>query len=279
MKIYKLRKEIPDPISYKEALPQVYKNYPHKLSINFQGGTVIPDLPTGDHDTICRTCQSGTLCQLAKNEIDFFDNKQNLRSIKSIKYCPAVEDIHKTGYVLPAWDDITIANYIINKKNRLLAFDSKGQGVASLKFEQMDTKGMIGDLFNDYPVKFHFPYRVYTDKGYLTQILNPDWLGFNTKYTFATGILDTNIWSLMNIHAFFNLEKDESIVIKKGTPLVLLQEVHHKIFQSSYEVIQYDDLDWELLEKMDYNEHLQDINKTNYRAMQKNGLKDKPKDL
>jgi hypothetical protein len=276
LKIFKLRDDIPSPISYKAALPDSFKNYPHKLNINFQGGTIIPDLPTGDHDTICRDCQSGNLCELAKTEIDFFENKQKLRSIKSIKYCPAVEDIHKVGYVLPAWDDITIVNHNLEGKDRMLAFDSKGQGVASLKFEQMDVKNMIGDLFNNYPVKFHFPYRVVTERGHLTQILNPEWLGFNTKYTFATGILDTSVWSLMNIHAFFNLKKDESLLIKKGTPLVLLQEVHHSIFQSNYEVIEHENIDYELLEKFDYNEHLQDINKTNYRAMQRKGLKEKP---
>ena len=276
MKIFKVREDIPSPMPYKQVLPDAFKNYPPKKEIIDQSDLVVPSVPTGDHDTICRSCQSGVKCELVKKEIDYFDNQQNLRSVKTIKYCPAVEDIHKTGYVLPAWDDITIHTRKMQGKQRLFAFDSKGDGVATLIFEQMDTEGMIGKLLNPYPARFHFPYRVVTEPGYLTQILNPDWLGMNNKYTFATGILDTSVWSLMNLHAFFNLEQDETLFLEKGTPLILLQEVHHSIFQSKYEVVEHKNIDYELLEKYDYNEHLQDINKTNYRAMQRNGLKEKP---
>ena len=232
----------------------------------------------GDHEIVCQECQSGVECKLSKAEQHYYDFEYFNKSIPTIKQCPVVIDYLKIGYTLPAWDNLLIQNIKHNGEYKLIAIDSQKKGFTSLNFEQMDTEKLVGKFLNNYAVKFHFPYRVTTEKGYLTVIKNPFYLP-NNKIIFSEGIMDTSAWSLMNIFAFLDLQENEALEIKKGTPLLHIFEVHHSIFQSNYEVIDFNNVDWNIIDKYDYNDHLSALKKSHYRKIQKTGLADKPEEL
>ena len=278
MKIYKILSDIPDPLRYEDSMPTSWKNYPRSIEPNLQYDKIIPQMQKGDHEIVCQECQSGVECKLSKAEQHYYDFEYFNKSIPTIKQCPVVIDYLKIGYTLPAWDNLLIQNIKHNGEYKLIAIDSQKKGFTSLNFEQMDTEKLVGKFLNNYAVKFHFPYRVTTEKGYLTVIKNPFYLP-NNKIIFSEGIMDTSAWSLMNIFAFLDLQENEALEIKKGTPLLHIFEVHHSIFQSNYEVIDFNNVDWNIIAKYDYNEHLSALKKSHYRKIQKTGLADKPEEL
>jgi len=147
------------------------------------------------------------------------------RRITSVHRCPGIIDLLNSGWIVRAWQDITIETFGDNESFKWNA------AVATNQFTNLDDiGGMPASLLTDYlpkridtlksVIKFNSPWLVTVPKGW-SLLSMPMLYSDDGRFTSCPGILDTEMDKFVNIQVFWH--KLNSIeVIKAGTPLAHL---------------------------------------------------------
>ena len=283
MKILKCTPNLPDPLSYL----QVVKEYQNWNNINNfasreEGLRVVNEeiffysKSKGSHFTTCKTCQSGSVCDVLEYEKELTDKryKKLNNRISTMKRCPALIDLFKTGIIIPAWTDMsfegTIIDNDINKKT-ILALDNNKEPIATIHTKpQVDFQEMNFNVSHNFSIKFTIPYRIFSKELIMHKSIF--WLG-ELPFRVVEGIQDTTGLSSININTIWKLENGERWEIKKGTPLFWIIEIPKKSVNEKHEIIEYENINWDKMQEIDFKDR-NVKNLGGYRENIKNGMLD-----
>lgn len=271
IKIYKLKPNIPDPISYLKALGNDWKKIPtHFWSDEFNDDEWALSGTEGNHGQLCKQCKEAVndmskMCELGvdlqkHHHEKFADLDVKKQKIPSLKKCPGIVDYLQTGVILPAWDDLHFENTTLKSsegdKQTLFATDSNGKAVGTAHVPpQVDPKKMGFDVSHNISVKLGFPYRVRTNEDYYTLIKYPWWLG-ESCYTVVEGITASGFYGILNVNTLWNIEPGMKVVIPKGEPFIHLIPVPTSAVKEKFEIVQYEDMsdeDWKNMQKEEFD--------------------------
>ena len=263
MKILKVRPNIPDPMTYLEVI----KEYQHwdeitsfasrEESIEIRNNDVFfMDSNRGSHTDMCQLCtdQQDKSCDVVITENKLLDEryKKTNEQIATVKRCPALIDLFKTGVVIPAWTDMWFESAMVDNdpnKVTLIAMDSNNKPICTMhSAPQIDLIKMNFDVTHNHTVKFILPYRIFSTEYIIHKSLF--WLG-ELPFRVVEGIQDTNGLTSINLNTIWNLPLGERWEVKKGTPLFHIMEVPRNSIGAKHDIVQYEDLDWDRLKELD----------------------------
>jgi hypothetical protein len=147
------------------------------------------------------------------------------RPINSPHKCPGIVDLLNTGWIVRAWQDMTIET---NGDGENFQWKST---VGGLDFRPIGDIGFLpGAMLLDYLprridtlntiIKFQAPWLVDVPKGY-SLLFVPMLYSDDGRFTNAPGILDTELDRQLNIQVFWHA-LNSTEVIRAGTPLAHL---------------------------------------------------------
>ena len=279
MKIIKLDKDLPDPISYLDAVKkyqdwdniQQFAEYDVELQHPFITRT------DSTHPYYCPNCEKETNpeCPIHQEEIAIRDSKYETHAgkVPTMKRCPAIIDTLNSGAVLCAWDDFyfeatEIQNHLLNKT--IFAYTD---GFKPAHFyhttPQVDFIEMGFDVSHNMSVKLFMPYRLETSNDNLILYKDLFWLG-SMPFKVVEGLQDMNAFSGMFINTIWNIEDGTKVIIKKGTPIVHLLEVPKSTLEP-FEIVNPEDLDKEYYQSIIDQEKVV-LGKNGYRNKQRKML-------
>jgi hypothetical protein len=281
MKILKCLPNLPAPLSYLEVIKK-YQNWDNinNFASREEALKIVNEemffyaTNKGSHLTTCKTCQSGVDCDVLEYEKKLTDKryeKLNNR-ISTMKRCPALIDLFKTGVIIPAWTDMSFEAIIVDddiNKKTILALDSNREPIATIHTKpQVDFHKMNFDVSHNFSIKFSLPYRIFSKELIMHKSIF--WLG-ELPFRVVEGIQDTAGLSTININTIWKLENGQRWEVKKGTPLFWILEIPRNSVNQKHEVVEYDNIDWDKLKKIDYKDrNVKTIN--GYRNNQKKML-------
>jgi hypothetical protein len=190
-----------------------------------------------------------------KNNFPFRIDEKNpssliISSSFSAKSCPSMQDVLKTGYVIPSW-----ADFIFRESDN----GDLQVNWMNCYFEEIFYEKHYDDQYNtmtNKPIYGHYgkvqsPWAVKTDPGVSCLILDPYWHR-HKSFTSVFGIYHTDV-SPMVIRWFFewnykikskmsleNLDEEKQL-IKKGDPLMLIVPFYRKKYSSRINYLDEDD--------------------------------------
>lgn len=198
------------------------------------------DLNLSDLSDIINNFHQKTRQQIS-NSPKLISNPQKLMRDTTIVNCPGVTDFLKTGYILPAWSDMSFRKYnseiIFNSSNN---FPDVHHGVHI--FDQY--KGMSP---NQVPLtkgfhKVSTPWILKTSPGISVIITHPYW-SRNKTFTSVSAVVHPDS-SPIYLKWFFEFNQElpdtpevvdiDQQIIKRGTPLMLLipfkrEKINHEV--------------------------------------------------
>lgn len=136
---------------------------------------------------------------------------------KTMKACPAINDLFKYGYVVPAWCDFSI---VISEHGGFEWFSANPRHEITFHPPtQLSTETTASDELN-FVVKFVCPWRVSLPKGHLIMMKGVPY-HHQSSFRVCEGIIDASVTSTMNINTFWS-NKPGTYLIKRGQPLALM---------------------------------------------------------
>lgn len=146
---------------------------------------------------------------------------KKFNTAKTIKACLPVRDYLTSGYIIPAWTDITILRDDNDKYGSLEPFEREFTEGHLVGVEWHHKKQFTGSPFEktsdgEKIVKIVNPWCIRTPKGYSSFIFSPFY--HQNKIEIMPAIVDTDTMeSPINLPAIL---KDKEAIVERGTPLV-----------------------------------------------------------
>jgi hypothetical protein len=162
--------------------------------------------------------------RLHVNSFTVMSDNRKPQSSGTIKKCPGFIDIINSGWIIPAWCDISIE---VTKENTYWEFSDDDYNGAAVHSRDQFLSHIPQSAQNQYicSLKVKSPWMVKGPSNYKLLITTPFFF-FNEYFDTAWGILQTDIYHEFNI--FLLLKKEGSFVIERGTPLCLLYPIKDK---------------------------------------------------
>lgn len=192
----------------------------------------------------------------------------------TVKNCPGIVDYLKTGYVMPAWSDLTIRHV----KGQMLidsalAIDDSDYGLhrkdqySGMDESQLPEMGLFHKLSS--------PWWIKTSPGVSVLITDPFWER-NKSFTSVSAVVHPD-HSPVRLKWFFELNQqlkndteiyDESLqVIRRGSPLFLIIPFKRESFTHDFEYL--DDLKLDTLKKYEAYNKITWFSESNYDKFRK----------
>ena len=142
-----------------------------------------------------------------------FDDRQ-----KNVRHCPGVNDLFRTGIMIPAWADFEITIFPDGNTNVISPASNRP---ASSHNVNVDAPGAWPGYAN---VKLLNPWMLYCNKPVKWLFLPPTWCQSDpTEFTVVPGILEFRIAHEANVNMLFKLESvPYTVSIKAGDSLMQL---------------------------------------------------------
>jgi len=146
------------------------------------------------------------------------------KNSQTVKWCIPFLDAMTNGFIIPAWEDVTV---IVerNKETQLLQANHfiGDKSEASLEQHPWVQLGDESVLNIDKPIKnilkLISPYSIKTTEGYSIRISSPS-NGFHSNIHLFEGIVDTDAYHLpINFPFLWMGRKEGTFTIRKGTPI------------------------------------------------------------
>lgn len=275
MRIIKLDKDLPDPISYLDAVRkyQDWDNLKQWMEYDESKAHPFIEKAGSNHPLYCPNCEDFTYsnCPIHLEEVRIVEERYATHEGKmpTIKRCPAIVDSLNSGVVLVAWENLYFEAVEVKDHplgRTIFAYtDNLVPNQYHHTTPQFDLFEMGFDVSHNISVKIHFPYRVETDSDHLILLKDLFWLG-SMPYKVVEGLQDFNAFGGIFVNTIWNIPDGKKIVIKKGTPLVHLLEVPRSTLDP-FEVVEKDDLPDGYLEDLIVEEK-QILSKNGYRKRQ-----------
>lgn len=278
MRVIKLAENLPDPISYLEAVKK-YQNWDNiKQWADFDSDKAYPFIERKDnsHPLYCKNCkgleQTDSNCPIHLEEVRIVEERQATHkgTTPTIKRCPAIIDTLNSGVVLVAYEDMYFeATEVTNHplKETIFSYTDNFQpNQYHHTTPQFDLFEMGFDVSHNISVKIHFPYRIETDKNHLILLKDLFWLG-DMPFKIVEGLQDFNSFGGIFVNTFWKIPKGKKVIIKKGTPIVHLLEVPKSTLQP-FEIVERHELPDEYFNNIIEEEKII-LSKNGYRKKQK----------
>ena len=135
------------------------------------------------------------------------------------KVCPSMGDYFSNGYVLPMWMDATFQ--YSKEKNEFNISQAGGPFPLMASHSNSQLLDYIDVSFNGKDATNIFkavsPWKIITSPGYSVLQL-PMFYNFNKDFTVLPGIIDTDIYNVINVQ-MLHYGNGEEVFIKRGEPL------------------------------------------------------------
>lgn len=139
---------------------------------------------------------------------------------KTIRKCPGILDFCTAGYIIPMWTDLRI-EYDSGLRQITCTCSapwSKVQVISGEQFRSTPVEKMA------YPytrlIKLETPWRLRLQKGCSSLMLNPYYSDLNESIEVLPGIIDHDLFGVINIFLALKIFGKGAIYIRKGTPLL-----------------------------------------------------------
>lgn len=158
------------------------------------------------------------------NDEDIDEKVKNRKLNQTVKWCIPFRDAMSTGYIIPAWADITIQVDRDPETNQLRARQFLGdQFEPTLNSHPWVQLGDEATLKIDKPVKsilkLESPWFIRTPIGYSIRVSNPP-NGFHSNLHLFEGIIDTDAYNLrINFPLLWMGREEGMFTIRHGTPI------------------------------------------------------------
>lgn len=179
-------------------------------------------------------------------------NANQFRLVKNstVKNCPGIVDYLKTGYILPAWCDMSF-----RRINGQMVFDSALE-IPGSNYGLHQKSQFIGMESDELPEmetfhKIPSPWYIKTSPGISILITDPYW-NRNKNFTSVSAVVHPDITPI-HLKWFFEFNKqikdsaeiyDESLqIVKKNTPLALIIPFKRQEFSHSFNYLNTKDME------------------------------------
>ena len=279
MRVIKLAKDLPDPISYLEAVKkyQDWDNIKQWAKFDVDAAYPFVESQESQHHLYCPNCDDYTNseCTIFKEELSIIDTRYqtHIGKLPTIKRCPAIVDSLNSGVVLVAHENMYFeATEIENHPLKKTIF-SYTDGFKPNQYHhttpQFDLFEMGFDVSHNISVKINFPYRIETDKDHLVLLKDLFWLG-SLPFKIVEGLQDFNAFGGIFVNTFWNIKDGDKVIIEKGTPIVHCIEVPKSTLEP-FEIVERDELPEEYFTNI-IEEEKQILAKNGYRNKQRKML-------
>jgi hypothetical protein len=135
------------------------------------------------------------------------------------KACPSMGDYFSNGYVLPMWMDATFQHskekdgFIVNQAQAPMPVVSSHRNSQLIDHADVSFNGKDASMI----FKLDSPWSIITAPGYSVLQL-PMFYNFNKNFTVLPGIIDTDIYNVINVQMLYH-GNGEEVFIKRGDPL------------------------------------------------------------